>query len=105
MEKLKNWNPWCNDKILLHSSENGLPVLLSPNAILGMEELPDSTQIALVDGLFFEVKEKAEEILEIISSLVAESEARRAAKEAEERKKYEEMMAAQKAEQEASEGK
>lgn len=105
MDKLKNWNAWCNDKILLHSSEHGLPVLLSPNAILGMEEMPDATQIALVDGLFFEVKEKAEEILEIISSLIVESEARKAAKEAEERKKYEEMMAAQKAEQEASEGK
>lgn len=100
MEKLTNWNAWCNDKILLHNEE-GFPVLLSPNAVLGIEQTSELTQVALVDGIFFEVKETAEEILAAIGELVTESEARRAAQAEEQRKQYEEMMKVQK----ASEGK
>jgi len=104
MEKMNNWNAWCNDKVLLHTCE-GYPVLLSPNAVLGLEGTETSTNIALVDGLYFEVKETVEEILGNIGELIKESEARKAAQAEEQRKQYEEMMAAQKAEQEASEGK
>jgi len=92
MEKLKNWNAWCNDKVVLHNSDNGLPILLSPNAILGIEESTDSTTIAMVDGIFFDVKEKAEEILGFIAEMVEESEKRRQAREEEQRKQYAEMM-------------
>ena len=59
MEKLNNWNAWCNDKVLLHSEE-GLPILLSPNAILGLQQTIAGTEIALVDGLYFSVTEKIE---------------------------------------------
>lgn len=92
MEKLNNWNPWCNDKVVLHSADNNLPVLLSPNAVLALEEGPDYTTVALVDGLFFDVKEKAEEILGFIAEMVEESEKRRQAREEEQRKQYAEMM-------------
>lgn len=104
MEKLNNWNAWCNDKVLLHSSENGLAVLLSPNAILGLEQCEGFSQIAMVDGLYFEVKETVEDILAAIGELITESEARRAAQAEAQKKQYEEMMQAEQA-QKASEGK
>lgn len=105
MEKLNNWNAWCNDKIVLHNSDNGLPVLLSPNAVLAIEQTAEDTcTIALVDGMFFDVKGTAEEILGIIGECVAESEARKKAVEEEQRKRYEEAMKAEQAAKEASEG-
>lgn len=101
MEKLANWNAWCNDKIVLHNEE-GYVVLLSPNAVLGLEQTAEGlTQVALVDGIFFEVKENIEDILALIGEQVAESEARRAKQAEEQRKQYAEMMKDQK----ASEGK
>ena len=102
MEKLNNWNAWCNDKVLLHSEEN-LPILLSPNAILGLQQTTTSTEIALVDGLYFTVTEKVEDILAAIGELITESEARKAAQAEEQRKQYEEMMKAEQAKK-ASEG-
>ena len=104
MEKLNNWNAWCNDKVLLHNEE-GFPILLSPNAILGIEQAEgNSTDIAMVDGIFFTVKETVEEILALIGELIKESEARRAEQAEEQRKQYEEMQKAAQAEQKASEG-
>jgi len=102
MEKLNNWNAWCNDKVLLHSEED-LPILLSPNAILGIQQTSAGTEIALVDGLYFTVTEKVEDILAAIGELITESEARKAAQAEEQRKQYEEMMKAEQAKK-ASEG-
>lgn len=102
MEKLNNWNAWCNDKVLLHSEE-GLPILLSPNAILGIQQTSAGTEIALVDGLYFTATEKVEDILAAIGDLITESEARKAAQAEEQRKQYEEMMKAEQAKK-ASEG-
>lgn len=102
MEKLNNWNAWCNDKVLLHSEED-LPILLSPNAILGLQQTTTGTEIALVDGLYFSVTEKIEDILAAIGELITESEARKAAQAEEQRKQYEEMMKAEQAKK-ASEG-
>lgn len=102
MEKLNNWNAWCNDKVLLHSEED-LPILLSPNAILGIQQTSAGTEIALVDGLYFTVTEKVEDILAAIGDLITESEARKAAQAEEQRKQYEEMMKAEQAKK-ASEG-
>lgn len=109
MEKLNNWNGWCGDKVVLHSSA-GLPIVLSPNAILGLEQTEEGTSVALVDGIFFDVKEDIEEVLKIIGEALDDSNARREAKAEEQRKQYEEMMKSeqdQKAEQakeETSEG-
>jgi len=91
MEKLKNWNAWCNDKVVLHSEEN-LPILLSPNAVLGLQETEVGTEIAMVDGLYFTVTEKVEEILGFIAEMVEESEKRRQAREEAQRAQYAEMM-------------
>lgn len=102
MEKLNNWNAWCNDKVLLHSEED-LPILLSPNAILGIQQTSAGTEIALVDGLYFTVTEKVEDILAAIGELITESEARKAAQAEEQRKQYEEMMKDEQAKK-ASEG-
>lgn len=105
MEKLNNWNAWCNDKIVLHNSDNGLPMLLSPNAILAIEQTAeDACTVALVDGMFFDVTGTLGEILGIIGECVAESEARKKAFEDEQRKKYEEAMKAEQETKEASEG-
>lgn len=104
MEKLNNWNAWCNDKVLLHSSEGGFPILVSPNAVLALEQCEGFTQLAVVDGLYFEVKETVEEILSIIGELIVESEARKKAQAEEQRKQYEDMVKAEKATKEASEG-
>jgi len=102
--KLKNWNDWCNDKILLHSDENDLPILLSPNAVLAVEQCTDFTQIAMVDGLYFEVKETVEEFLGLVGEALKESAARKEAQAKAQEEKYKAMMAEQ-AEQKASEGK
>lgn len=95
MEKLNNWNAWCNDKVLLHSFDSGLPVLLSPNAVLAVEQAEDHTTIALVDGLYFDVKETAEEFLGLVGELVKESDKRREAQVAAQQEQYKKMMAEQ----------
>lgn len=103
MEKLNNWNGWCGDKIVLHNSAD-YPIILSPNAILGLEETDAGTDIAMVDGIYFNAKEKIEEVLAAIGEALEESNARREAKAEEQRKQYAEMMEAEKAKKEASEG-
>lgn len=103
MEKLNNWNGWCGDKIVLHNSAD-YPIILSPNAILGLEETDAGTDIALVDGVYFNAKEKIEEVLAAIGEALEESKARRAAQEEEQRKQYAEMMKTQEAQKETSEG-
>lgn len=104
MDKLKNWNAWFNDKIILHSSETGKPVVLSPNAVLGLEGNEDYTAVAMVDGIYFEVKEDVETIAGIIGECVDESEARKKAFEEKQRAQYAEMMKQQEATKESSEG-
>ena len=101
MEKLQNWNDWCNDKILLHSSENNLPILLSPNATLAVEQCDGFTEVAMVDGLYFEVKETVEEFLSLVGEALKEGAARREAQAKAQEERYKAIMA----EQKASEGK
>ena len=101
MEKLQNWNDWCNDKVVLHT-EAGYPVLLSPNAILGLEAFDKGTTVCCVDGYATDVSETIEEVLGLIKELVAESEARKkAAAEAEEAARKAQYEAYMKAQQEA----
>lgn len=102
MIKLDNWNNWCNDKIILHNDE-GYPVLVSPNAILGLEAFEKGTSVFCVDGYMTDVTETIEEVLGLIKELVAESEARKkAAAEAEEAARKAQYEAYMKAQQETT---
>lgn len=80
MKKLKNWNDWCNDKLLLTSIDDG-EVLISVNTILGLERVPSQnlTQVMMVDGYMSEVTEDIDEILGYIAEGLKASEERRAA--------------------------
>ena len=103
MEKLNNWNGWCGDKIVLHNSAD-YPIILSPNAILGLEKTDSGTDISLVDGIYFSVTEDIEEVLGAIGEALKESEDRKAALAEKQRAQYAEMMQQQKDPTKASEG-
>jgi hypothetical protein len=104
MNTLKNWNDWCNDKILLTSADTEKDLIISPNAILGIEGGAESTILHLVDGIIVEAKEDVETILGYISELIVASNARREAAAKAQREQYEALQAAAKEDAKASEG-
>lgn len=99
MKKLKNWNDWCNDKVVF-TSVTGHPIVFSPNAIFGFEQTADGSVVYCVDGITLDIQERVEEALGIIGDGVAESKERQEKKRKEEeekaRKAYEEMQKAEK---------
>lgn len=102
MKTLKNWNDWCNDKIVLTTEEDKV-LVVNLNTIKHLEEALDGcTMVYCTEGECFVVKETVEDILGIVLEVVEETNKRRKEAEEAQRKQYEEMYKAQ--QQQPSEG-
>lgn len=108
MEKFNNWNSWCNDKIVVTSKEGDRKALINVNCIMHIEDDVNGTVLFCTDQYSCQVKESIEDILGMISEVLAESKARKeAAEKAEEerlRAQYETYAKATADDSKASQG-
>lgn len=100
-KKLETWNDWCNDKLVLTTTE-GYTILVNINTIKHVSQLEDCTALRCTEGDYFEVKESMTEILEQIGLELQESEQRKEAMiKAEEERRRAQYEAYQKAQKDA----
>lgn len=100
-KKLETWNDWCNDKLVLTTTD-GETILVNINTIKHMCTLGDYTALHCTEGDYFEVKESMAEILEQIGLELQESEQRKEAMiKAEEERRRAQYEAYQKAQKDA----
>lgn len=79
MTKPNNWNDWCNDKIIVTSVEGDRKALINVNCIMHIEDDVNGTILFCTDQYSCQVKESMEDILGMISEVLAESKARKEA--------------------------